>query len=128
MPRRTAPGPGSPIGDTTTHGAILASNSLLGDILCNSVLHITAAASVSHIQCQLAYSHNDAGRLLSEMALLRAGFDLRRDVCKEMTQRREEIEPFITGIFDAYVEAMAREGIWGGMGTTISSRESNALA
>ena len=32
-----------------------------------------------------------------------------------MTERREEIEPFITGIFDAYMEAMALEGCWGGM-------------
>ena len=32
-----------------------------------------------------------------------------------MTHRREELEPFITAIFDAYVEAMALEGCWGGV-------------
>ncbi len=58
-----------------------------------------------------------AGKLLPERQLLRAGFQLRGEVCKEMTHRREELEPFITGIFDAYVEAMALEGCWGGVTT-----------
>ena len=31
-----------------------------------------------------------------------------------MVARREEIEPFISGVFDAYVANMALEGIWGG--------------
>ena len=36
-----------------------------------------------------------------------------------MVLRREEIEPFITGMFDAYVEAMALEGCWGGKPHTL---------
>jgi hypothetical protein len=31
-----------------------------------------------------------------------------------MVRRRDEIEPFISGVFDAYVFNMALEGIWGG--------------
>lgn len=31
-----------------------------------------------------------------------------------MIERKDEIAPFITGIFNAYVEAMALEGCWGG--------------
>lgn len=58
-----------------------------------------------------------AGALLPERQLLRAGYQLRGIVCTEMTHRRAEIEPFITGIFDAYVEAMALEGCWGGVAT-----------
>lgn len=34
-----------------------------------------------------------------------------------MVQRRAEIEPFISGVFNAYVHTMALEGIWGGVGT-----------
>lgn len=32
-----------------------------------------------------------------------------------MLRRREEVEPFISGVFDAYVSNMALEGIWGGV-------------
>ncbi|EIE22932.1 hypothetical protein COCSUDRAFT_83704 [Coccomyxa subellipsoidea C-169] len=31
-----------------------------------------------------------------------------------MVRRKEEIEPFIPGVFDAYVSNMSLEGIWGG--------------
>ena len=51
---------------------------------------------------------------MTEKELLRAGFDLRAAVCKEMVDRKDGIAPFITGIFDAYVEAMSLEGCWGG--------------
>ena len=40
-----------------------------------------------------------------------------KQVCTEMVQRRAEIEPFIAGVFDAYVHNMALEGIWGGVGS-----------
>ena len=39
-----------------------------------------------------------------------------------MIERRGEIAPFITGIFDAYVEAMALEGCWGGGPLVISAK------
>ena len=55
-----------------------------------------------------------AGNLLPDEQLLKAGYDLRADVCRMMIDRKDEIAPFITGIFDAYVEAMALEGCWGG--------------
>ena len=35
-----------------------------------------------------------------------------------MVRRREEIEPFIPGLFDAYVSNMSLEGIWGGQTST----------
>lgn len=35
-----------------------------------------------------------------------------------MVRRREEIEPFIPGLFDAYVSNMSLEGIWGGKTST----------
>ena len=54
------------------------------------------------------------GTLLSRRELFEAGFDLRREVCAEMVRRREDIEPFIPGVFDAYVSNMSLEGIWGG--------------
>ena len=57
---------------------------------------------------------SNTGDLLPDEQLLKAGYDLRADVCKMMIERRDEIAPFITGIFDAYVEAMALEGCWGG--------------
>ena len=60
----------------------------------------------------------NAGDLLPKKQLLRAGYDLRADVCKMMIEKKDEIAPFITGIFDAYVEAMALEGCWGG-GTSL---------
>lgn len=60
-----------------------------------------------------------AGAWLTDKELLRAGYNLRGEVCREMVLRREEIEPFITGIFDAYVEAMALEGCWGGKPHTL---------
>ena len=56
-----------------------------------------------------------AGRQLHDAALLRRGFALRQEVCDEMLRRREEVEPFISGVFDAYVSNMALEGIWGGL-------------
>ena len=56
----------------------------------------------------------DAGDLLPDEQLLKAGYDMRADVCKMMIERKDEIAPFTTGIFDAYVEAMALEGCWGG--------------
>lgn len=54
------------------------------------------------------------GSMLSRRELFEAGFDLRREVCAEMVRRREDIEPFIPGVFDAYVSNMSLEGIWGG--------------
>ncbi len=54
------------------------------------------------------------GSLLGRRELFEAGFDLRREVCAEMVRRREDIEPFIPGVFDAYVSNMSLEGIWGG--------------
>ena len=60
-----------------------------------------------------------AGALLTDKELLRAGYNLRGEVCREMVLRRKEIEPFITGMFDAYVEAMALEGCWGGKPHTL---------
>ena len=62
-----------------------------------------------------------AGALLADKELLRAGYNLRGEVCREMVLRRKEIEPFITGMFDAYVEAMALEGCWGGKLHTLST-------
>ncbi|BDA45848.1 probable OVARIAN TUMOR DOMAIN-containing deubiquitinating enzyme 4 [Coccomyxa sp. Obi] len=58
--------------------------------------------------------HVSTGSLLSRRELFEAGFDLRREVCAEMVRRREDIEPFIPGLFDAYVSNMSLEGIWGG--------------
>lgn len=55
-----------------------------------------------------------AGALLGGRELFEAGFQMRREVCAEMLRRREDIEPFISGVFDAYVSSMALEGIWGG--------------
>ena len=52
--------------------------------------------------------------MLPDKQLLKAGYDLRANVCKMMMEKKDEIAPFITGIFDAYVEAMALEGCWGG--------------
>lgn len=57
--------------------------------------------------------------MLTDKELLRAGYNLRGEVCREMVLRRKEIEPFITGMFDAYVEAMALEGCWGGKPHTL---------
>ena len=56
---------------------------------------------------------------MTDKELLRAGYNLRGEVCREMVLRRKEIEPFITGMFDAYVEAMALEGCWGGKPHTL---------
>ena len=64
----------------------------------------------------------NTGDLLPDEQLLKAGYDLRADVCKMMIERKDEIAPFITGIFDAYVEAMALEGCWGG-GSLVFSAE-----
>ncbi|CAL8470555.1 g10097 [Coccomyxa elongata] len=58
--------------------------------------------------------HVSTGSLLGRRQLFEAGFDLRREVCAEMVRRREDIEPFIPGVFDAYVSNMSLEGIWGG--------------
>ncbi|KAK9904217.1 hypothetical protein WJX75_007060 [Coccomyxa subellipsoidea] len=58
--------------------------------------------------------HTSTGALLSGRELFEEGFGLRREVCAEMVRRREEIEPFIPGLFDAYVSNMSLEGIWGG--------------
>ncbi len=51
--------------------------------------------------------------------LFEAGFGLRREVCGEMVRRKEEIEPFIPGVFDAYVSNMSLEGIWGGEASSL---------
>ena len=59
-----------------------------------------------------------AGALLNGRELFEEGFGLRREVCAEMVRRREEIEPFIPGLFDAYVSNMSLEGIWGGKTST----------
>ena len=59
-----------------------------------------------------------AGTLLSGRDIFEAGFGLRREVCAEMMRRKEEIEPFIPGLFDAYVNNMSLEGIWGGKPST----------
>lgn len=45
---------------------------------------------------------------------MREGYQLRQDVCEALLARRQELEPFIVGRFDVYVDNMMREGSWGG--------------
>lgn len=54
------------------------------------------------------------GRPLERDELLCEGYQLRQDVCEALLARRQELEPFIVGRFDVYVDNMMREGSWGG--------------
>ena len=58
-----------------------------------------------------------SGRPLERDELLREGYQLRQDVCEALLARRQELEPFIVGRFDVYVDNMMREGSWGGART-----------
>lgn len=57
---------------------------------------------------------SNPGRALERDELLREGYQLRQDVCEALLARRQELEPFIVGRFDVYVDNMMREGSWGG--------------
>lgn len=59
---------------------------------------------------------------LGRGGLLREGYQLRQDVCEAMLARKAEIEPFIVGRFDTYVDNMLREGSWGGEHLSDSQR------
>ena len=55
---------------------------------------------------------------------MREGFQLRQHVCGALLARRQEMEPFIVGRFDVYVNNMMREGSWGGAQAPLSCRGS----
>ena len=55
------------------------------------------------------------GELLTEGDLYQEGYRLRREICYQLQENREDLEPFIPGSFEAYLVHMSQEGQWGGM-------------
>lgn len=46
--------------------------------------------------------------------LQRQAYGLRQKICQALLEKQEEMEPFVTGSFEAYVGNMMLEGTWGG--------------